>query len=89
MGENASEVIDPPELELTIKADQEKGAEIVAKVSARDAAIKTLQDEEKRRVDECMKEIGAALKKYKCGLVGVPSITEDGRIVAAAAVVSR
>jgi predicted ATP-dependent serine protease len=35
-----------------------------------------------QQAQECGKEIEAVLKKHGCILVGVPSITKDGRITA-------
>lgn len=46
------------------------------------AALAALEQNEKERVEAMRKAVAAAMKEYGCEVVGVPVITQDGRIAA-------
>ena len=46
------------------------------------AARQLLQDEQAKRETACAAAIQAVLAEHRCALLAVPSITQDGRIVA-------
>ena len=52
-----------------------------------DDARRVLEEETKRRMQQCQHVINEALRRCKCDLVAVPYLTPDGRIAARAQLV--
>jgi hypothetical protein len=48
-----------------------------------------IESERKNRVTQCSEKIAEALQEFDCDLVGIPQITQDGRIVAQIQIVSK